>query len=137
VLTRAAPAHEAVFYEETTFQENSQEHGPFSGYPRDEIDQNWHNLLNGAQKGRWAGLALANVLVAENIVVEPEVMRHYGREDLGVALPEGGGYIGTLNVYHELHCIVSAGILWLWLCVLTSSRNGFTSTATKNITGKT
>lgn len=49
----------------------------------------------------------ANTEAAENIVIEPEVMKHYGREDLGVALPEGGGYIGTLNVYHELHCIVS------------------------------
>jgi hypothetical protein len=41
-------------------------------------------------------------------MLEPEVMRHYGREDLGVSVPEGGGYIGTLNVYHELHCIVRA-----------------------------
>lgn len=48
---------------------------------------------------------------AENIWIEPEVMRHYGREDLGVALPEGGGYIGTLIVYHELHCIVR--MLWI------------------------
>lgn len=38
-------------------------------------------------------------------MLEPEVMRHYGREDSGVGLPEGGGYIGTLNVYHELHCL--------------------------------
>lgn len=28
----------------------------------------------------------------------------------GVALPDGG-YLGIINVYHELHCIVSAGIL--------------------------
>ncbi|KAL2013558.1 hypothetical protein VTN00DRAFT_1083 [Thermoascus crustaceus] len=48
-----------------------------------------------------------NLVFSENIWIEPEVMRHYGREDLGVALPEGGGYIGTLNVYHELHCIWS------------------------------
>jgi len=34
-------------------------------------------------------------------MLEPEVMRHYGREELGVAVPEGGGYLGTLNVYHE------------------------------------
>jgi hypothetical protein len=47
LLTAIAPAHEAVIYEEVKFQENSQEHGPFSGYPRDEIDQNWHDLLNG------------------------------------------------------------------------------------------
>src|SRR6266536_4541580 len=43
---------------------------------------------------------------AENIIIEPEYMRAYGREDFGVADPEGRGYIGTLNVYHELHCIV-------------------------------
>ncbi|KAH0541627.1 hypothetical protein FGG08_003917 [Glutinoglossum americanum] len=83
-----SPAREAVIYEETTYVENSQEHGPFSGYPREEIDQNWRDLLN-----------------AENIKIEPEFMRYYDREDLGVALPEGDGYIGTLNVYHELHCI--------------------------------
>lgn len=33
-------------------------------------------------------------------------MNHYGREDIGVAIPDGSGYVGTLNVYHELHCIV-------------------------------
>lgn len=48
----------------------------------------------------------ANYLLAENIWIEPEVMKYYGREEIGVAIPEGGGYIGTLNVYHELHCIV-------------------------------
>lgn len=32
-------------------------------------------------------------------------MTHYGREDIGVAVPEGDGYLGTLNVYHELHCL--------------------------------
>jgi len=42
----------------------------------------------------------------ENIIIDPEYMRAYGREDYGVADPEGRGYIGTLNVYHELHCIV-------------------------------
>ena len=46
-LTKAAPAYEAVEWEEYTFKENSQEHGPFSGYPRDEIDKNWDDLLNG------------------------------------------------------------------------------------------
>ncbi|KAI1384938.1 uncharacterized protein F4822DRAFT_378185 [Hypoxylon trugodes] len=83
-----SPAYEALEWEEYTFQENSQLHGPFSGYPRPEIDENWDKLLD-----------------AENIILEPEVLRHYDREDLGVAVPEGGGYLGTLNVYHELHCI--------------------------------
>jgi len=46
------------------------------------------------------------MIADENIIIEPEYMRAYGREDYGVADPEGRGYIGTLNVYHELHCIV-------------------------------
>ena len=33
-------------------------------------------------------------------------MRHYGREELGVVVPEGGGYLGTLNVYHECKSII-------------------------------
>jgi len=52
------------------------------------VDKAWHDLLN-----------------AENIIIEPEYMRHYGREDIGVAVPDGEGYLGTLNVYHELHCL--------------------------------
>lgn len=27
-----------------------------------------------------------------------------------VALPDGSGYLGTLNVFHELHCIVSSSL---------------------------
>ncbi|POR31939.1 Uncharacterized protein TPAR_07846 [Tolypocladium paradoxum] len=38
-------------------------------------------------------------------MIEPEIMAGYGREQFGVAIPSGKGYIGTLNVYHELHCI--------------------------------
>ena len=34
-------------------------------------------------------------------------MDHYGRTDTGVAMPDGSGYVVTLNMYHEIHCIVS------------------------------
>lgn len=44
---------------------------------------------------------------AENIIVEPELIARLGREDIALADPEGRGYLGTLNVYHQLHCIVS------------------------------
>ncbi|KAI9685222.1 MAG: hypothetical protein M1822_004595 [Bathelium mastoideum] len=85
-----APAIEALEYEEHvfSFEDRIQEHSSFSGKPSPELDKSWHDLLN-----------------AENIKLEPEIMKYYGREDIGVALPEGGGYIGTLNVYHELHCL--------------------------------
>jgi len=85
-----SPAIEALEYRSQTFslEDKIQERGSFSGKPSPELDQAWHDLLN-----------------AENIKLEPEVMKHYGREDSGVALPEGNGYIGTLNVYHEIHCL--------------------------------
>jgi mycotoxin biosynthesis protein UstYa len=44
--------------------------------------------------------------VDENIRIEPEVIKSFGREDISVKIPDGDGYIGTLNVYHEIHCLV-------------------------------
>lgn len=82
----------------------------------------------------------SNSAVAENIRIEPEVMRHYGREDLGVAIPEGGGYIGTLNVYHELHCIVSIPApprLVSCPAVSNQHRNDSGSTAIRRCIGRT
>ncbi|XWW97684.1 hypothetical protein V2A60_005670 [Cordyceps javanica] len=83
-----SPASGALEWSEHTFVENSFSHGPFSGYPREEIDRNWHDLIN-----------------YENIVIEPEIIARLGREDIAVADPDGRGYLGTLNVYHQLHCI--------------------------------
>ncbi|KAI0016893.1 hypothetical protein F4780DRAFT_635215 [Xylariomycetidae sp. FL0641] len=83
-----SPAHEAIEWELHKYEENDSANGPFTGTPRDEIDQNWHDLIN-----------------AENIFLEPSFMKAFGREDSGVAIPDGTGFIGTLNVYHELHCI--------------------------------
>ena len=33
-------------------------------------------------------------------------MTRYGRAHEGVELSDGTGYMGTLNVFHELHCLV-------------------------------
>ncbi|PFH57164.1 hypothetical protein XA68_15424 [Ophiocordyceps unilateralis] len=32
-------------------------------------------------------------------------MRHFGRLNIGVAAPDGSGFLGTLNVFHEIHCL--------------------------------
>ncbi|CAK4033803.1 Cyclochlorotine biosynthesis O [Lecanosticta acicola] len=32
-------------------------------------------------------------------------MKRLGREDIGVRVPGEDAYIGTLNVYHEIHCL--------------------------------
>ncbi|KAI0123398.1 hypothetical protein BJ170DRAFT_697877 [Xylariales sp. AK1849] len=83
-----SPAVDVVEWELHEYINNDNEHGPFSGPPRDEVDRNWHNIIN-----------------AENIVLESEYMEQLGRDQFGVAVPDGSGFIGTLNVYHELHCI--------------------------------
>lgn len=41
-----------------------------------------------------------------NFRISKEDVQHFGREENAVALPDGSGYIGSLNVYHEIHCIV-------------------------------
>lgn len=85
-----SPASDAIIWEERRFVlgDRIQEKGVYSGKPRPALDKAWHDLLN-----------------AENIRLEPEVMRRLGREDIGVRIPGEDGYIGTLNVYHELHCL--------------------------------
>lgn len=45
-------------------------------------------------------------------------MDHLGRKDIGVAIPDGSGYVGTLNMWHEVHCIVSRLVFRLILKVL-------------------
>ncbi|RFU79812.1 hypothetical protein TARUN_2407 [Trichoderma arundinaceum] len=85
-----SPAIEGLEWRHVSFraEDQIQEFGRFVGKPSPDIDKAWHDLLN-----------------AENIVIEEKYMRALGRENLGVRIPDGEGYIGTLNVYHEIHCL--------------------------------
>jgi hypothetical protein len=42
-------------------------------------------------------------------------MRQLGRADQGVRFTDGSGYLGTLSVYHSLHCIVSLRSDCAWI----------------------
>jgi len=113
----------------------------FSGKPRPALDKAWHDLLNGTPSPRDDrndnGTDLEK---AENIRLEPEVMKRLGREDIGVRIPGEDGYIGTLNVYHELHCLVRLAQLCtttVAVKILTTcpkNRNASTSTCTRTTT---
>ncbi|PGH14927.1 hypothetical protein AJ79_02790 [Helicocarpus griseus UAMH5409] len=85
-----SPAANILEWQEIQFSLESRitEEGTFSGKPSTELDKAWHDLLK-----------------AENIMIEPKYINHYARADISVRMPEGDGYIGTLNVYHELHCL--------------------------------
>ena len=51
--------------------------------------------------------------IDENIRIESEVIKRLGREEHSVRIPGDDAYIGTLNVYHELHCLVGSDFqLW-------------------------
>lgn len=61
---------------------------PYAGPPSPEIDSAWDALL-----------------APMHIAVSKVELERDNQES--VALPESGGYLGWLGVFHELHCIVS------------------------------
>lgn len=85
-----------------------QEKSKYSGKPTPELDQTWHDLLNGPSRfSSFLVRDLTDGRAAENIRIEADVMKRLGREDIGVRIPGDDAFIGTLNVYHEIHCLVS------------------------------
>lgn len=43
-----------------------------------------------------------------NIRMSYDDLKAFGRQENAVALADGSGYVGTLSVYHEMHCVVSS-----------------------------
>ena len=60
---------------------------PFAGRPNASIDEAWHNLLEPI-----------------SIRVSKDELKRTRQSS--VELPEGGGYLSWVGVYHELHCLV-------------------------------
>ncbi|KAI4962232.1 hypothetical protein J4E86_001264 [Alternaria arbusti] len=56
--------------------------------PSEEIDRNWHEIVEH-----------------QNIGIQEEVMKAMGREREGIKLPDGT-YYGSIMVFHHLHCLV-------------------------------
>jgi hypothetical protein len=47
----------------------------------------------------------------QNIRLSLEDLKAFNRDEDAVQLPDGSGYIGSLNIYHEIHCVVSSQVL--------------------------
>ncbi|KAI1424879.1 hypothetical protein F5Y12DRAFT_415923 [Xylaria sp. FL1777] len=58
----------------------------YAGFPNPESDAAWSGLLRGI-----------------NLKIFPEEMKQLGYDSL--KLKDGSGYVATMAVYHELHCI--------------------------------
>lgn len=67
------------------------EKSPWSGLPSPSIDAAWHHLL-------------------EHTTIRVTAQELARSNQTSVELPEGGGYMAWLGVFHELHCIVRVPI---------------------------
>lgn len=63
-------------------------HNPFVGPPTSRVDAAWHDLLDNI-----------------HLRVSKEELER--AKQSSIELPEGGGHLAWLAVYHELHCLVS------------------------------
>ena len=50
-------------------------------------------------------------MVEMNVRFSLEDLKIFNRDEDAVQLPDGSGYAGSLNVYHEIHCVVSPPLL--------------------------
>ena len=46
-----------------------------------------------------------------NVRFSLDDLKAFNRVEDAVQLPDGSGYAGTLNIYHEIHCVVSLQLL--------------------------
>ena len=85
------PVRSAVRYEKQVFDHSqvffNHTPKPYSGVPSPEKEAAWDELLRNF-----------------NIRVSEDEMRHLGKLEHGLPLPDGG-YFGSLTVFHQLHCI--------------------------------
>ncbi|CAG8972144.1 hypothetical protein HYALB_00009692 [Hymenoscyphus albidus] len=80
-----SPAIEALRYEKKVFH-SPVDGNPFAGPPRQELDDAWHKLLKNI-----------------HIRVSKQELDDMGGQSL--ELSDGTGYLSSLEVYHDLHCL--------------------------------
>ncbi|KAJ8131022.1 hypothetical protein O1611_g2609 [Lasiodiplodia mahajangana] len=80
-----SPAQEAIKWE-TRVIDAIPGSTPYTGYPSPQSDEAWGELLEGI-----------------SVKILPHEMERLGYSSL--KLKDGSGYVGSLGVYHELHCI--------------------------------
>jgi len=83
-----SPANEVLRWQLHQFHSGDGHEGPYSGYPRPELEEAWENLLGNM-----------------NVRLSLKDLKAFNREEDAVQLPDGSGYAGTLNIYHEIHCV--------------------------------
>ncbi|KAG5288606.1 DUF3328 superfamily domain-containing protein [Histoplasma capsulatum var. duboisii H88] len=83
-----SPANEALKWTVVEWVHDDGAQGDYVGEPRPVLEKAWRDIFD-----------IMNVRLSKQDLVA------VGRLKDAVALPDGSGYAGTLNVFHELHCI--------------------------------
>jgi hypothetical protein len=74
---------------------------PFAGGPDEKVDDAWRDLMSSI-----------------SVRASQEELNMNGNHQESVSLPQGGGNLVWLNVFHQLHCLVSVSILEYILTVM-------------------
>ncbi|MCJ1360353.1 MAG: hypothetical protein MMC33_010358 [Icmadophila ericetorum] len=81
-----SPARKAVRYETVLMNNSIYDTSPFKGAPREEQTDAWDEYA------RW-----------QNLVISGDDLKAINRSS--IVLADGSGYLATLDVFHELHCL--------------------------------
>ncbi|MCJ1420489.1 hypothetical protein MMC32_006846 [Xylographa parallela] len=100
-----SPARDIISYEVVTTHSEIDSMNAFKGLPRPELDQAWNEayLYCDGLPLSFCGGYLADMLEGPNIVVSSEDLKDINRTSIELA--DGSGYLGTLSVFHQIHCL--------------------------------
>ncbi|KAI4180236.1 MAG: hypothetical protein LQ346_007038 [Caloplaca aetnensis] len=91
-----APALEIVKLHETNFANSFAEKSPYRGPPTVELEAAWEELWNQPE------ILIPPSSMSRLNITGDDLQRQYVR----AAPEEGDGYIGGLEVFHQIHCLV-------------------------------
>lgn len=113
-----APAKHVIEYERRTLLRTLR-NNPFTGEPREELEEAWHNLLSRefSMSQFWSSVTeIIWYLIAMIIKITEEELRANGGL-ASIPFADGSGYMAETAVYHQLHCIVGACINPAWFLI--------------------
>lgn len=93
----------------------------FMGQPRPELDEAWHDLLEG--------VFLHIVILCCQLIIDIGTLIKYSAEELKKAgnatsvAHKDGGYVGGLGISHSLHCLVRFPMLCIFYVAHPQHRN--------------
>ena len=100
-----APASDIIEYHDVHFNGTLTHPSPYKGPPSQEVDQRWDNIA-----------------MLEPFGVSERTIRGLGKDPAkAVKMPDGEKYLASVEVIHQLHCLVSNTFCEITLLTVTES----------------